>query len=296
MSRKNILRVLLSVLLVAAVMVSMSAAAFAEEAEFSFELPKDFEVNDVIILSEKSGENSVKEKAPWLFEEYTGAEVAEFVAYDRYLKGESYAYELDEENGFVIFGITGPTTILVPSKIEFPEKGNLDMTVLCIDIPDGTELDITYTDGTYAGTAKAVAEDGIAQFTIYRNALQKLADAEELEVTIDYTVDGQDYSDTAKYPVGDGDDKIIYEDDNGEAKPAEEPEKEPEEEDNSKKHGIVIVGGGSELDINVNEDKIFDKTDVELGKNDGAPEVQIWYNGQSFNIPLDPNVIINLFK
>lgn len=309
MVRKNITRVLLSVLLIAAVMVSISAAAFADDAGFVFELPKDFEVKDVIIMSEKSGANSVLERAPWLFEQYTGAEVAEYVAYDRYLKGESYAYELDEENGFVIFGITGPTTILVPSKIVIPEEGNLDMTVLCIDIPDGTELDIHYTDGNYSGNVKVPVKDGVARFTIYGDELEKMKNSDDLEVTIDYTVDGEDYSDTAKYPIDDGsDDNGGNGNGNGNSgngnggnggsgdNGGNGDSGNGDGKDSDIKHGIVAVGSGYEAGAKVDDNKIFNKVEPVWGHNDGEPELQIWYNGDSINIPLDPEFYINLFK
>ena len=324
MKRQKIRKTLFSFLLVAAVMLSFSTAAYAEPGEFNFALPDDFEVKDVIILSEKSGENSVLKKAPFLFEQYTGEEIAEYVAYDRYLKGEDYNYELDEENGFVIFGITGPATILVPSKIIIPAEGDLKITVLCIDIPDGTKLKVNYTDGESSGSATVKVKDGIATFTIGEGELDNYKESGELEISIEYTLDGNMISEKANYPIeseggnnggyngggasgdggngggasgngsngggasGDGGNGGGASGDGGNGGGAGG-------SDSDFNHGIKIVGGGNEIGVKVDDNKIFNNVEPVVGSNDGPAHVEIWYGGGCINIPLEPAYWEGLF-
>lgn len=284
MKRQKIRKTLFSFLLVVAVMLSFSTAAYAEPGEFNFALPDDFEVKDVIILSEKSGENSVLKKAPFLFEQYTGEEIAEYVAYDRYLKGEDYNYELDEENGFVIFGITGPATILVPSKIIIPEEGDLKITVLCIDIPDGTKLKVNYTDGESSGSATVKVKDGIATFTIGEGELDNYKESGELEISIEYTLDGNMISEKANYPIeSEGGNNGGY---NGGGAGGS---------DSDFNHGIKIVGGGNEIGVKVDDNKIFNNVEPVVGSNDGPAHVEVWYGGGCINIPLEPAYWEGLF-
>ena len=314
MKRQKIRKTLFSFLLVAAVMLSFSTAAYAEPGEFNFALPDDFEVKDVIILSEKSGENSVLKKAPFLFEQYTGEEIAEYVAYDRYLKGEDYNYELDEENGFVIFGITGPATILVPSKIIIPAEGDLKITVLCIDIPDGTKLKVNYTDGESSGSATVKVKDGIATFTIGEGELDNYKESGELEISIEYTLDGNMISEKANYPIeseggnnggyngggasgdggngggasGDGGNGGGASGDGGNGGGAGG-------SDSDFNHGIKIVGGGNEIGVKVDDNKIFNNVEPVVGSNDGPAHVEVWYGGGCINIPLEPAYWEGLF-
>ena len=348
MKRKKIRKTLFSFLLVVAVMFSFSTAAYAETGEFNFALPDEFEVKDVIILSEKSGENSVLKKAPFLFEQYTGEEIAEYVAYDRYLKGEDYNYELDEENGFVIFGITGPATILVPSKIIIPAEGDLKITVLCIDIPDGTKLKVNYTDGESSGSATVKVKDGIATFTIGEGELDNYKESEALEISIEYTLDGNMISEKANYPIeseggnnggynggyngggasgdggngggasgdggngggasgdggngggasgdggngggasGDGGNGGGASGDGGNGGGAGG-------SDSDFNHGIKIVGGGNEIGVKVDDNKIFNNVEPVVGSNDGPAHVEVWYGGGCINIPLEPAYWEGLF-
>ena len=314
MKRQKIRKTLFSFLLVVAVMLSFSTAAYAEPGEFNFALPDDFEVKDVIILSEKSGENSVLKKAPFLFEQYTGEEIAEYVAYDRYLKGEDYNYELDEENGFVIFGITGPATILVPSKIIIPAEGDLKITVLCIDIPDGTKLKVNYTDGESSGSATVKVKDGIATFTIGEGELDNYKESGELEISIEYTLDGNMISEKANYPIeseggnnggyngggasgdggngggasGDGGNGGGASGDGGNGGGAGG-------SDSDFNHGIKIVGGGNEIGVKVDDNKIFNNVEPVVGSNDGPAHVEVWYGGGCINIPLEPAYWEGLF-
>lgn len=304
MKRKTIRKTLFSFLLVVAVMFSFSTAAYAETGEFNFALPDEFEVKDVIILSEKSGENSVLKKAPFLFEQYTGEEIAEYVAYDRYLKGEDYNYELDEENGFVIFGITGPATILVPSKIIIPAEGDLKITVLCIDIPDGTKLKVNYTDGESSGSATVKVKDGIATFTIGEGELDNYKESGELEISIEYTLDGNMISEKANYPIeseggnnggyngggasGDGGNGGGASGDGGNGGGAGG-------SDSDFNHGIKIVGGGNEIGVKVDDNKIFNNVEPVVGSNDGPAHVEVWYGGGCINIPLEPAYWEGLF-
>lgn len=318
MKRQKIRKTLFSFLLVVAVMLSFSTAAYAEPGEFNFALPDDFEVKDVIILSEKSGENSVLKKAPFLFEQYTGEEIAEYVAYDRYLKGEDYNYELDEENGFVIFGITGPATILVPSKIIIPAEGDLKITVLCIDIPDGTKLKVNYTDGESSGSATVKVKDGIATFTIGEGELDNYKESGELEISIEYTLDGNMISEKANYPIeseggnnggynggyngggasgngsngggasGDGGNGGGASGDGGNGGGASG-------SDSDFNHGIKIVGGGNEIGVKVDDNKIFNNVEPVVGSNDGPAHVEVWYGGGCINIPLEPAYWEGLF-
>ena len=318
MKRQKIRKTLFSFLLVVAVMLSFSTAAYAEPGEFNFALPDDFEVKDVIILSEKSGENSVLKKAPFLFEQYTGEEIAEYVAYDRYLKGEDYNYELDEENGFVIFGITGPATILVPSKIIIPAEGDLKITVLCIDIPDGTKLKVNYTDGESSGSATVKVKDGIATFTIGEGELDNYKESGELEISIEYTLDGNMISEKANYPIeseggnnggynggyngggasgnggngggasGDGGNGGGASGDGGNGGGAGG-------SDSDFNHGIKIVGGGNEIGVKVDDNKIFNNVEPVVGSNDGPAHVEVWYGGDCINIPLEPAYWEGLF-
>ena len=305
MKRQKIRKTLFSFLLVVAVMLSFSTAAYAEPGEFNFALPDDFEVKDVIILSEKSGENSVLKKAPFLFEQYTGEEIAEYVAYDRYLKGEDYNYELDEENGFVIFGITGPATILVPSKIIIPAEGDLKITVLCIDIPDGTKLKVNYTDGESSGSATVKVKDGIATFTIGEGELDNYKESGELEISIEYTLDGNMISEKANYPIeseggnnggyngggasGDGGNGGGASGDGGNGGGAGG-------SDSDFNHGIKIVGGGNEIGVKVDDNKIFNNVEPVVGSNDGPAHVEVWYGGGCINIPLEPAYWEGLFS
>ena len=318
MKRQKIRKTLFSFLLVVAVMLSFSTAAYAEPGEFNFALPDDFEVKDVIILSEKSGENSVLKKAPFLFEQYTGEEIAEYVAYDRYLKGEDYNYQLDEENGFVIFGITGPATILVPSKIIIPAEGDLKITVLCIDIPDGTKLKVNYTDGESSGSATVKVKDGIATFTIGEGELDNYKESGELEISIEYTLDGNMISEKANYPIeseggnnggynggyngggasgnggngggasGDGGNGGGASGDGGNGGGAGG-------SDSDFNHGIKIVGGGNEIGVKVDDNKIFNNVEPVVGSNDGPAHVEVWYGGGCINIPLEPAYWEGLF-
>ena len=338
MKRQKIRKTLFSFLLVVAVMLSFSTAAYAEPGEFNFALPDDFEVKDVIILSEKSGENSVLKKAPFLFEQYTGEEIAEYVAYDRYLKGEDYNYELDEENGFVIFGITGPATILVPSKIIIPAEGDLKITVLCIDIPDGTKLKVNYTDGESSGSATVKVKDGIVTFTIGEGELDNYKESGELEISIEYTLDGNMISEKANYPIeseggnnggynggyngggasgngsngggasgdggngggasgdggngggasGDGGNGGGASGDGGNGGGAGG-------SDSDFNHGIKIVGGGNEIGVKVDDNKIFNNVEPVVGSNDGPAHVEVWYGGGCINIPLEPAYWEGLF-
>ena len=304
MKRQKIRKTLFSFLLVVAVMLSFSTAAYAEPGEFNFALPDDFEVKDVIILSEKSGENSVLKKAPFLFEQYTGEEIAEYVAYDRYLKGEDYNYELDEENGFVIFGITGPATILVPSKIIIPAEGDLKIPVLCIDIPDGTKLKVNYTDGESSGSATVKVKDGIATFTIGEGELDNYKESGELEISIEYTLDGNMISEKANYPIeseggnnggyngggasGDGGNGGGASGDGGNGGGAGG-------SDSDFNHGIKIVGGGNEIGVKVDDNKIFNNVEPVVGSNDGPAHVEVWYGGGCINIPLEPAYWEGLF-
>ena len=298
MKRKTIRKTLFSFLLVVAVMFSFSTAAYAEPGEFNFALPDEFEVKDVIILSEKSGENSVLKKAPFLFEQYTGEEIAEYVAYDRYLKGEDYNYELDEENGFVIFGITGPATILVPSKIIIPAEGDLKITVLCIDIPDGTKLKVNYTDGESSGSATVKVKDGIATFTIGEGELDNYKESGELEISIEYTLDGNMISEKANYPIeSEGGNNGGYNGgyngggasgDGGNGGGAGG-------SDSDFNHGIKIVGGGNEIGVKVDDNKIFNNVEPVVGSNDGPAHVEVWYGGGCINIPLEPAYWEGLF-
>ena len=308
MKRQKIRKTLFSFLLVVAVMLSFSTAAYAEPGEFNFALPDDFEVKDVIILSEKSGENSVLKKAPFLFEQYTGEEIAEYVAYDRYLKGEDYNYELDEENGFVIFGITGPATILVPSKIIIPAEGDLKITVLCIDIPDGTKLKVNYTDGESSGSATVKVKDGIATFTIGEGELDNYKESGELEISIEYTLDGNMISEKANYPIeseggnnggynggyngggasGNGSNGGGASGDGGNGGGAGG-------SDSDFNHGIKIVGGGNEIGVKVDDNKIFNNVEPVVGSNDGPAHVEVWYGGGCINIPLEPAYWEGLF-
>ena len=308
MKRQKIRKTLFSFLLVVAVMLSFSTAAYAEPGEFNFALPDDFEVKDVIILSEKSGENSVLKKAPFLFEQYTGEEIAEYVAYDRYLKGEDYNYELDEENGFVIFGITGPATILVPSKIIIPAEGDLKITVLCIDIPDGTKLKVNYTDGESSGSATVKVKDGIATFTIGEGELDNYKESGELEISIEYTLDGNMISEKANYPIeseggnnggynggyngggasGNGGNGGGASGDGGNGGGAGG-------SDSDFNHGIKIVGGGNEIGVKVDDNKIFNNVEPVVGSNDGPAHVEVWYGGGCINIPLEPAYWEGLF-
>ena len=298
MKRQKIRKTLFSFLLVVAVMLSFSTAAYAEPGEFNFALPDDFEVKDVIILSEKSGENSVLKKAPFLFEQYTGEEIAEYVAYDRYLKGEDYNYELDEENGFVIFGITGPATILVPSKIIIPAEGDLKITVLCIDIPDGTKLKVNYTDGESSGSATVKVKDGIATFTIGEGELDNYKESGELEISIEYTLDGNMISEKANYPIeSEGGNNGGYNGgyngggasgDGGNGGGAGG-------SDSDFNHGIKIVGGGNEIGVKVDDNKIFNNVEPVVGSNDGPAHVEVWYGGGCINIPLEPAYWEGLF-
>ncbi len=304
MKRQKIRKTLFSFLLVVAVMLSFSTAAYAEPGEFNFALPDDFEVKDVIILSEKSGENSVLKKAPFLFEQYTGEEIAEYVAYDRYLKGEDYNYELVEENGFVIFGITGPATILVPSKIIIPAEGDLKITVLCIDIPDGTKLKVNYTDGESSGSATVKVKDGIATFTIGEGELDNYKESGELEISIEYTLDGNMISEKANYPIeseggnnggyngggasGDGGNGGGASGDGGNGGGAGG-------SDSDFNHGIKIVGGGNEIGVKVDDNKIFNNVEPVVGSNDGPAHVEVWYGGGCINIPLEPAYWEGLF-
>ena len=288
MKRQKIRKTLFSFLLMVAVMLSFSTAAYAEPGEFNFALPDDFEVKDVIILSEKSGENSVLKKAPFLFEQYTGEEIAEYVAYDRYLKGEDYNYELDEENGFVIFGITGPATILVPSKIIIPAEGDLKITVLCIDIPDGTKLKVNYTDGESSGSATVKVKDGIATFTIGEGELDNYKESGELEISIEYTLDGNMISEKANYPIeSEGGNNGGYNGGyNGGGAGGS---------DSDFNHGIKIVGGGNEIGVKVDDNKIFNNVEPVVGSNDGPAHVEVWYGGGCINIPLEPAYWEGLF-
>ena len=318
MKRQKIRKTLFSFLLVVAVMLSFSTAAYAEPGEFNFALPDDFEVKDVIILSEKSGENSVLKKAPFLFEQYTGEEIAEYVAYDRYLKGEDYNYELDEENGFVIFGITGPATILVPSKIIIPAEGDLKITVLCIDIPDGTKLKVNYTDGESSGSATVKVKDGIATFTIGEGELDNYKESGELEISIEYTLDGNMISEKANYPIeseggnnggynggyngggasGDGSNGGGASGDGGNGGGASGDGGNgggAGGSDSDFNHGIKIVGGGNEIGVKVDDNKIFNNVEPVVGSNDGPAHVEVWYGGGCINIPLEPAYWEGLF-
>ncbi len=298
MKRQKIRKTLFSFLLVVAVMLSFSTAAYAEPGEFNFALPDDFEVKDVIILSEKSGENSVLKKAPFLFEQYTGEEIAEYVAYDRYLKGEDYNYELDEENGFVIFGITGPATILVPSKIIIPAEGDLKITVLCIDIPDGTKLKVNYTDGESSGSATVKVKDGIATFTIGEGELDNYKESGELEISIEYTLDGNMISEKANYPIeSEGGNNGGYNGgyNGGGASGNGGNGGGAGGSDSDFNHGIKIVGGGNEIGVKVDDNKIFNNVEPVVGSNDGPAHVEVWYGGGCINIPLEPAYWEGLF-
>ena len=275
MKQKRFFRAFISVLLLAAITVSLSVTAFADD-KFSFELKmKDTDVKDVIIVSEKSGEYSVKAHAEELFTKYTGGKVAYYVAYDRYLKGEDYSHTEDKAAGLVIFGITGPTTIQIPNDIDVTSGLDINGTLLCIDIPDGTELSVSYTGAKGEKGVKCVAEGGVASFTIPAADVKGLESGKEFVITVKFAVDGKNYTETMKCPTVDGAAKIpvlIIPNGNG---GNSEGGNEKGDSFPAGFHGFAFDIGGLRIGAVVDEDSLFDDVDLLLEKGSWDPTFTI---------------------
>lgn len=210
-------RKIITLIAILAVIVCLSVVALAENEEFSFELPKDFVVKEVIIKSEKSGEHKLSEElkaayakydekiTPW--DIYGGEKMAEFVAYDRYSKGKDYTAAFDEKNGYVTFDITGPTVILFPSKIQLPVEDDLDFCIYAVDIPDGIAVEYSYGENDAFGGI-TVIKYGIGRFSIPYELLKDMQPGQALKFTFKFIVDGKEYEEVM-YVLGEEGDKII---------------------------------------------------------------------------------------
>ena len=196
MPRKSIFRSFLSFLLVFTMVFTMGVAVFASDddaAEFDFDLPDSFTVNDVIIRSASGEELSIRNGYPQVFfaTEDAGEDIAEGVAHTLYLNNQSYTPELDTAKGTVTFICKGPMVFLLPYDAILGRSEDYTYYILAVDTEDGTALR-TYlsqiinktTDGPMVEGETSYLADGISTVIVPLEALQTCEVEDRFRLTV----------------------------------------------------------------------------------------------------------------